>query len=206
MRLYGVRGWGSAIVEAQLDHYALPYTFADAGDVLGDAAAKAALAPLNPAGQVPTLVLDDGAVLTESAAITLWLAEATGSDALVPAPGDPRRAAFLRWLIFLVANIYPCFTFADVPERFVAAEAARRPFREAVDRWMLARWAMVEAAAGGPFFLGERLSAIDIYLAVMTLWRPKRPWFAANAPRVHAAALAAEADPRLAPAFARNVG
>lgn len=206
LTLHGRRGWGSAIIEAQLDCYGLPWRFVDAGDVLGDAAAKAALAPLNPTGQVPTLVLEDGSVMTESAAITLWLAEATGSDALVPPPGAPERPAFLRWLVFLVASIYPCFTFADLPERFVADEAARRPFRHAVDAWMLDRWRMVEAAAGSPCFLSERLSAIDIYLAVMTRWRPRRDWFAANAPRLHRAALAAEADARLAPALARNAG
>jgi GST-like protein len=206
MILHGRRGWGSAIVEAQLDAYGLPWRFVDAGDVLGDAAAKAALAPLNPTGQVPTLVLDNGTVMTESAAVTLWLAEHCASDMLVPAPADPLRPAFLRWLIFLVASIYPCFTFADLPERFVADEGARKPYRQAVDAWMLDRWAMVEAAAQGPCFLGDQLSAIDIYLAVMTRWRPKRPWFAAHAPRLHAAALAAEADPRLAAALARNAG
>lgn len=204
MRLYGRRGWGSAIVEAQLDYHGLAYSFVDAGDVLGDAGARAALVPLNPAGQVPTLILDDGTIMTESAAITLWLAELTGSDALVPAPGAPERARFLRWLIFIVASIYPCFTFADLPERFVAIEEARKPFRDAVDAWMLDRWAMVEAEAGSPFFLGERLSAIDIYLAVMTQWRPKLPWFAANAPRLAGAAAAARANPRLAATFERN--
>jgi len=64
---------------------------------------------------------------------------------------------------------------------------------------------VMEAEARGPFFLGAGLSAIDIYLAVMTRWRPKRPWFEAHAPRLHAAALAAEADPRLAATFARNL-
>lgn len=204
MRLYQHPGWGSAIVELQLTLYGLPYELVEAGDLLGDPAARDRLAPLNPVAQVPTLVTGDGLLMTESAAITLWLADLTGSELLVPAPGDPVRPAFLRWLVFLVANIYPCFTFADLPGRFVPVAEAEQPFADEVQAHMERLWRSVGAAAAGPWFLGERFSAIDLYLAVMTRWRPKRPWFAANAPLLHAAALAAEADPRLAAVVQRN--
>ena len=53
----------------------------------------------------------------------------------MPAPGAPERAAFLRWLVFLVANIYPTFTYADDPARFVSVNAARDPFRAATDAY-----------------------------------------------------------------------
>jgi hypothetical protein len=36
----------------------------------------------------------------------------------------PERAKFLRWLVFIVANIYPTFTYADDPSRFVARNVA----------------------------------------------------------------------------------
>jgi GST-like protein len=65
-------------------------------------------------------------------------------------------------------------------------------------------WGIVEEAAGAPWFLGDRFSALDIYVAAMTRWRPKRPWFAEHAPRLHAIALAADAEPRLAQVWARN--
>ena len=60
----------------------------------------------DPVGQVPTLLLPDGQVMTESAAMTLHLADLSGRDDLVPGPAAAERAAFLRWLVFLVANIY----------------------------------------------------------------------------------------------------
>lgn len=204
MQLYGRRGWGSSIVELQLDYYGIPYEFIDAGDVLASEEARAKLAPLNPLSQLPTLVLKDGEVLTESAAITLWLAEHQNTHMLAPPPGSAERGQFLRWLIFLVANIYPCFTYGDLPERFVEVEAAQKPFRAAVDAYEIRMWNVVEQAAGAPWFLGERFSAIDIYVAVMTQWRPKRPWFAEHAPKLHAIAMAAEADPRLAPGLQRG--
>ncbi|MCR6700769.1 MAG: glutathione S-transferase N-terminal domain-containing protein [Dokdonella sp.] len=126
MTLHGRPGWGSALIEAQLLRYGLPFRFEEVGDLFASAEARAALAAVNPLAQVPTLVLDDGRVMSESAAITLYLADLTGRDDLVPGPQSPERAAFLRWLVFLVANLYPTFTYADDPQRFVADAAAPR--------------------------------------------------------------------------------
>lgn len=202
--LYANAGWGSAIVEAQLVWYRLPLRLVEVGDLFESAEARERLLPLNPVAQVPTLVLPDGQVMTESAAITLRLADLSGRDDLVPGPQAPERAAFLRWLVFLVANVYPTFTYADLPTRFVKDEAAAQAFRGEVDAYAQRLWRALEAAAGTPWFLGSRLSAIDVFLAVMTRWRPRRAWFAENAPRLHAAAVAAEALPALAPVMARN--
>lgn len=202
--LHGHDGWGSAIVEAQLAWYGLPFRVQDSGNLFEDEMARARLARLNPLGQVPVLEVPGGAVLTESAAITLHLADLTGRDDLVPGPAAPERAAFLRWLVYLVANIYPCFTFADVPERFVTTEGAAQPFREAVDTHLRRLWSHAEAACGRPHFLGERFSALDIYLSVMTQWRPRPAWFAENTPFLSAAALRAAEHPVLSPILRRH--
>lgn len=207
MVLYGQPGWGSAIAEAQLVFYGLPFRFEAVGDLFASAEARERLRPLNPLAQVPVLVLPDGRALTESAAITLYLADLTGRDELVPDPQTAERPGFLRWLVFLVANVYPTFTYADDPARFVKAdEAVRQAFRAEVDAYALRLWGMAEAAAGRPWFLGERFSALDIYLAVMTRWRPRRDWFATHAPKLLAAADAAAAHAGLAPVMARNFG
>jgi GST-like protein len=142
--------------------------------------------------------------MTESAAITLHLADLTGSDALVPGPLAPQRARFLRWLVFLVANIYPTFTYGDLLGRFVSHEAAQEGFRQALDAYERKLWTLVEADAGSPHFLGERFSALDIYLAVMTRWRPGPAWFAENTPLITTAAQQAASLPALAPVMARN--
>ncbi len=204
MKLFRRAGWGSALVEYQLAWYRHPFERVDVADLFQSEEARTFVRAVNPVAQIPTLVLDDGTVLTESAAITLWLAERIGSDALVPGPGAPERAAFLRWLIFLVANIYPCFTFADDPARFVGVPEAQKPFREAVNAHEKRLWQTVEAAAGTPWFLGDRVSALDIYIAVMTRWRPGRAWFAGETPRLHAIATAVEALPELAEVIAAN--
>jgi GST-like protein len=204
MTLYGRRGWGSALVEAQLEWLGLPYAFRAVGNLLQSAEAREALSGVNPLAQVPTLVLPDGRILTESAAITLHLADLTGRDDLVPAPAAAERAAFLRWLVFFVANIYPTFTFADEPARFVPDERSREGFRATVDAYARRLHGMVESEAGTPWFLGERFSALDIYAGVFTRWRPRRAWFAAHAPRLHAIAERVDALPRLQPVWERN--
>ena len=203
--LWGRPGWGSALVEAQLDWYGLPFAYETVGDLFKDPDAKARLEKVNPLAQVPTLVMPDGTVMSESAAITLLLADVTGSDALVPAPGSPERAAFLRWLVFLVANIYPTFTYADDPARFVSVSNARDPFRAAADAYAQRLWRQVEGAAGAPWFLGERFSALDIYIGVMTRWRPRRGWFETETPRIFAIARKADQRPELKETWRRNV-
>ena len=202
-RLFGRHGWGSTIVEAQLAWYGLPFAFEEVDDLFASAVARERLARINPLAQLPTLVLPDGSVMTESAAITLYLAELTGGD-LVPAVGSSVRPRFLRWLIFLIANIYPTFTYADDPARFVTVKEAQAPFRESVDDYVKRLWRMVEGEASDPWFLGDSFSAFDIYIAVMTRWRPRRAWFAENCPRLSAIALRAQAEPRLAEVWARN--
>jgi GST-like protein len=202
--LFARAGWGSALVEAQLAWYGLPYRLEEVDDLFESAAARERLSKVNPVAQVPTLVLPGGAIMTESAAITLHLADVAGGETLVPAPGDPARPEFLRWLVFLVANIYPTFTYADDPARFVTGKEAQAAFRTSVDRYGEHLWRMVEPRAVAPWFLGDRFSAMDIYIAVMTRWRPRRAWFAEHCPRLHRIALAADAEPRLAPVWRRN--
>jgi GST-like protein len=202
-RLFCRAGWGSVLVEAQLALYSLEFTLEEVDDLFASTDARERLGAINPVAQLPTLVLPDGSVMTESAAITLHLAEVTGSALLVPPPSAPDRPRFLRWLVFLVANLYPCFTFADEPGRFVP-EAAAAEFRSAVDRHAERLWRIVEREAGTPWFLGERFSALDLYTAVMTHWRPRRAWFAEHGPRLHAIALGTESRPDLAATWSRN--
>jgi GST-like protein len=204
MRLFGEPGWGSTIVEAQLEWYGLPYEFERVGNLFKDEEGRRRLLAVNPLAQIPTLVLTDGSVLTESAAITLLLAETTGQDSLVPASGDAARAAFLRWLVFLVANVYPTYTYGDEPSRFVDGAEAQQSFRSHVDAYAKKLYSMLEGVAGAPWFLGERFSALDIYLCVMTRWRPKREWFATNTPNLAAIAARTEQLPQLAACWARN--
>ena len=202
--LIGSPGWGSAIAEALLDLSGLPYQVEDI-DASKPATESKRLTSLNPLAQVPTLLLPDDTVMTESAAIALHLADRAPAAELAPPPGDATRDAFLRWLVFIVANVYPMYTVGDDPSRFVIGEAAQKELRASTDAYREKSWRIVEAnIAPRPWFLGARFSALDVYLKVMSHWRPRRDWFKANCPKLMSVALAADKEPRLAKVWQRN--
>jgi GST-like protein len=202
--LYDRAGWGSVLVETQLAFYGLPCERMPVADLYRDDSARAEFAKINPAGQLPTLILPDKRTMTESAAITLYLADVAKSDALVPAPDAAERADFLRWLIFLVVQVYAPFVVADRAEKFVPDAESAKALAANVQAHRENMWRIVENVAGAPWFLGARFSALDIFVCAMRNWTPRRPWFAANAPKLAAIAARTEALPKLAPIWTRN--
>jgi GST-like protein len=200
-RVLGTRGCGSVIVEAALVLAGIAYEREEL-DYGRPGPGRDRLLSYNPLGQVPTLVMPDGAVMTESAAIALHLDELVPAAGLLPAPGDLLRRDALRWLVFLVAAVYPTFTYGDEPEKWVGDAGPR--LREATAAHCQALWRQVEGAAQGPWFLGARFSVLDVYVAAMTRWRPGRAWFAEHAPRLAAIAAAADDEPRLRALWAAN--
>ena len=122
---------------------------------LGEAAHKAPeFLALNPMGKLPTLT--DGAVLvTEAAAIGLYLADRYASGRLAPALDDPERGAFLRWTFYPSAVIEPA----------CAAKGGGFEYRSSSVGWGTydAMLATVEHAIGaGPWLLGERFTMADV--------------------------------------------
>ena len=122
--VYGARGSGSVPVEATLRLLGLPY------EVIEREAWKPAdselMAPINPLRQVPALILPSGELFTESAAMLIWLADLYPQARLSPAPDDPKRPAFLRWMSFVSSQIYSLYWVRDDPSRLAADKAMRR--------------------------------------------------------------------------------
>src|ERR1700712_483368 len=102
-RLYGRKNSGSFAVQVALEQIGAPYDVAWIGS---EAADVAAFRKLNPAGRVPALMLPDGTVMFESAAILIHLGLAAPKSGLAPEPGSVEHAAFLQWMVFLSANVY----------------------------------------------------------------------------------------------------
>lgn len=201
IRLFAFRGWGSVIAEAILTIAKIPYDIVEVDPTVpGESLDR--LRAVNPLGQLPTLALPGGAVLTESAAITLYAADLAPEAGLAPAPGDPDRAAFLRWLAFLVAALYPTFTYGDDPGRWVTT--APKELRASTDAHRVALWKQLEGEAKGPWFLGDRSSALDVFISVMTRWRPGRAKLAEACPKLVSIARAMDERPDLRDVWARN--
>ena len=88
------------------------------------------MSSINPMRQVPALVLPSGEVMTESAAILIWLGDRYPEAQLCPAPDDPLRARYLRWMVYLPAAIYSMFWVRDEPSRLVPDPAAQAAMLE----------------------------------------------------------------------------
>jgi GST-like protein len=201
--LLGCKGCGSAVVEAAFALAGVPLDREEV-DYSRESPTRERLLAVNPLGQVPALILPDGRVLTESLAIVHYVNDLEPGADLVPSPGDATRTAFYRWAVFIVAAVYPTFTYGDDPGKWVGGEECGKRLRESTDRAREALWMQVEQAAGEPWFLGERASALDLYLAVMTRWRPGLLWFAKRTPRIVQIAKRAAALPAVAPVIERN--
>ena len=202
--LYGDRRSGSAIIEMALEEVGAPFEPRPV-PLDGSAQLAAGYRRVNPMGRVPTLILPDGTVVTESLAILLTLEGRHPEAALLPAPDDPARAASLRWMALAAGEIYPCVTRDDYPERFSADPSHAAAIRERAGEMARDIWRIIEReAAPAPFVLGERFSMADLYLAVLSRWMGGESWMPANCPRVEGLALAVAARPAAGAAWWRH--
>src|SRR2546423_5221628 len=200
--LLGCKGCGNAIVESAFTLAGVALDCEEV-DYSEGSPTRARLLSFNPLGQVPTLVLGDRRILTESLAILHYLDDLAPQAALIPARGDASRERFYRWAVFLVAAVYPTYTYGDEPAKWVRDAPGAKQLRESTDEHRKNLWKRIESEAAAPWFLGERRSALDLYVAVMTRWRPGRPWFADNTPKVVAIAEKMAALPAIKPVMER---
>lgn len=199
--VYGAPGWGSAISELMLTLADIPYQFENVEGFDSPGHSQEKLLKLNPLCQVPTLQLDDGSIMTESAAIALMILDERPH--LAPPSGTPERNQFWRLLVWLVANVYPTFTYADYPERFVPDAADQLRERCITYRKSLYLW-LEQQLQATPYAFGEQLTLLDIYICVIRTWGPRHDWFKENTPKIATIADAVCAVEKLQPVLRRN--
>jgi glutathione S-transferase len=143
----------AANVVWMLEEVGVPYELRFV-DIMKGAHKAGELAALNPMGKLPILT-DGDAVVTESAAIGLYLADRYSLGNLAPAPADPARATYLRWSLFAPSVIEPGSL----------AKASNWEFKPSQAGWgdyetMLR--AMESALSNGDFVLGSKFSMADV--------------------------------------------
>ncbi len=123
---------------------------------------------INPLGMVPTLRTDEGALLTENAAILQYVAERFPAAALAPAAGM-ERARLHQWLSFIGTELHKA-VFLPLLQREAPAEA--KTYAQGLAD---ARLAIVETHLAGREFLLERFSIADAYLYTVLNWSRATP-------------------------------
>jgi GST-like protein len=198
LTLYGAAASGSVAVEAALTLLGLHYDVVE-GATWAEAAARDRVATSNPMRQIPTLVMPDGEVMTESAAILIYLADLDPAAGLAPSPSDPKRRQFLRWMVYVSSAIYALHWIKPDVKRVGAPEASRDTVIEAVHERIAFCWAtMDEQLSPGRYLLGDELTVLDLYVAVVSRFGPWRERFEEVAPRMTPAVHRVDNDPRLA--------
>jgi GST-like protein len=194
--IYGAAGTGSVPVEAALTLIGRPYAVVELQTPI--ASWREQLASINPLAQAPALILPNGDLMTESAAILMWLAETHPAARLSPMADDVARPAFLRWMAYVSAAIYALFWVRDDPLRLVADAEAAALARERTAARISECWRLMDAQVHpGRYILGDDLSVLDLYVTVLSRWGPRRKAFYENAPKMAEVVRRVDADPRL---------
>jgi len=203
-RLYADRNCGSMAIEAVLALAGAPHQVEDVARG-ADRKFPEWLHRINPKGQVPTLVLPDDSVMTESAAMLIHLCDIFPEAGLAPAVTSPQRPRYLRWLVYLATTVYISNLRYAYPARY-STDAAAAPGIKARAAETIAQDFAIYAEALGqrPFILGETMCAADIYAAMLATWVPDMGELFTRHPNLKAMYDAVVAEPRIAAVWARN--
>jgi glutathione S-transferase len=127
---------------------------------------------INPNGRIPALQ-DGDLVLFESAAIVLHLVDHHPQSGLAPQPGTAERATFYQWLIFLTNSLQEELMIYQYPDRLAGDDPkAMATVMRGAEKRASGFLDVIEdhLKANGPFFLGDQVSAVDLYLVMLARW------------------------------------
>jgi glutathione S-transferase len=164
------------MVHWMLEEIGAPYRFELLSFEKGENKMPAFLA-VNPMGKIPAIVHRD-TVITECGAIITYLADAFPAAKLAPANDDPARGTYLRWMFFGQGCIEPALI-----DRMLSRPPAEKPTAMGYGNYDDMVQAVEKALTPGPYILGDRFSAVDVYVGsqlgfgMMTKSLEPRPLF-----------------------------
>lgn len=205
--LYGKKGSGSASIQVALGIIGAPFRIVETASWdTNDAFVE--LLKVNPLGQIPTLVLEDGSVLTESAAILIHLGS-VHPESLLLSRDASARAQMIRGLVFIAANCYSAISIIDYPERWCADADADDAVKDRIRAGTRARlhkhWEIfADLFPARPYLGGAELGALDLFAAVVSKWSGSRKHLEKARPVFYETLMHIEAHPKVAPVFAQH--
>ncbi len=121
---------------------------------------------VNPMGKVPAIRHGD-ALVTEQAAVFIYLADLYSEAGLAPGIGDPLRGPYLRWMVYYGSCFEPALI--DRSQKRDPAPPSTSPYGD-YDTMLKT---LTDNLARGPWMLGERFSAADVLWGTALGWTTK---------------------------------
>jgi glutathione S-transferase len=144
-----------------LEEIGAPYEIVYCDIVRGDGTGSRDPRNPHPDGKVPALLHDD-VLVTESAAVALYLTDAFPESGLGAAVGSPERGAFLSWIAWVAGELEPALWSKISGAADGDAQAAAR-FDAAVAR-------LFGALERGPYLMGQHFTAVDVMAGSSIAW------------------------------------
>jgi glutathione S-transferase len=173
-KLYYAPGAASLCVHWMLIELGVPFEIVEV-DFEKKAQKDPAYLKLNPAGVVPTLIVN-GKAQYEAAALLLLLAERHTEAKLAAAPGDASRGDLLQWMFHLANQLQPAFRLWFYPEEAAGPENTEPAQSQARGR-IEAIWDRIDnhLSDGRAYMLGEKLSVVDFHATMLMRWSRNMP-------------------------------
>jgi glutathione S-transferase len=173
MKLYGSGKTRSTRAVWTLEEANAEYEYVPVALMKGEGRQPDYLA-INPGGKVPTLV-DGDMILTESAAISIHVADKYPEANLIGAPGSPERAKVNQWLFFAIGELeQPLWTLAK--HSFAIPESKRVPAIKDTALWefSVATKVLSKGLGENEYIVGNQFTIADIMLSHTLLWALSR--------------------------------
>ena len=172
-KLFYADGSASMGIQVLLEEIGVPYDLVQSTIDMNEPRPPEQLA-INPNGWIPVLIGD--VAIYEAAAITIYLCDQYPSADLAPRPAQMTRGLFLQTLVYFSSSVQNAFQLDYYPDRFADTPedepgAQRRGIRRLRETWKV----IDDQIGDNQWVLGERFSAVDIYLFMLITWlKPSR--------------------------------
>lgn len=126
---------------------------------------------INPKGQVPTLQMQDGQILTENAIINQYIADQFPQKNLLPKAGTMERYRADEWLNYIATEIHKGMGILFAVDRLVQNETGKKEFRDNSIAGLGKKFDYLsEKIQNNQFLMGSQFTAPDAYLFTVLNW------------------------------------
>lgn len=166
MRLYILPGACSLAANIVLREAGIPFELVKVSHHGHKTPDGAELKEINSKDYVPTLVLDNGEVLTENAALLPYLADLKPEAKLLPAVGTLERYRVSEWLSYVNSEVHKGFSPLFNKS---ASDEVKQYARTALTKRI--GW-LADHFGSKQYLVGDRFTIADAYLFVVLGWAP----------------------------------